>query len=99
MWKDIFSIELANDQYPLLIGIMPLFQQKIKEDIRFDYQFKTLVQNNKITRTQQDINDQNLLLEFENFNDEFKKTELGLVSISLLSQTKDERTYTFDLVI
>ncbi|CAF4754174.1 unnamed protein product [Rotaria sp. Silwood2] len=64
-WEEIFYTKFFDDlsieQYPLLIGIMRLFEDKTNELIISEYQFKSLIEGNMLIRTQKTINRKMLL--------------------------------------
>jgi len=65
----------------LLIGIIRLFEYKIDELIISEYQFKSLLKGDILTRTQQTINREILLNELCMFKKQCYENELDLVSV------------------
>jgi hypothetical protein len=71
IWEEIFSTKFFDDfsieQCPLLIGIMRLFENKTNELIKFEYQFKSLLKYDMLTRTYKTVNREILLNELDFF--------------------------------
>lgn len=85
IWEEIFSTKFFDDfsieECPLLIGIIRLFEYKIDELVTSEYQFKSLLKGDILTRTQQTINREILLNELCMFKKQCYENELDLVSI------------------
>ncbi|CAF4058801.1 unnamed protein product [Rotaria sp. Silwood1] len=90
IWEETFSTQFFDnfsiEQCPLLIGIMRLFEHKIDGNVTSEYQFKSLVKSNSLTRTQMTVNRENLLNELDIFKEECDKNEQDL-SFSFAKKT------------
>ncbi|CAF1501293.1 unnamed protein product, partial [Rotaria sp. Silwood1] len=90
IWEETFSTQFFDnfsiEQCPLLIGIMRLFEHKIDGNVTSEYQFKSLVKSNSLTRTQMTVNRENLLNELDIFKEECDKNEQDL-SFSFVKKT------------
>ncbi|UJR19851.1 hypothetical protein I4U23_022984 [Adineta vaga] len=79
MWKEMFCNEFYDDfsdeKYPLLIGVMRLFERNANEIVTSEYQFQKLVQDNTLLRTQMTVNDENLLTELTVFKENCYENE------------------------
>jgi len=83
IWEEIFSTKFFDDfsieQCPLLIGIMRLFEDKTSELIKSEYQFKSLLKCDILTRTHMTVNREILLNELRFFKKECDENEEVLV--------------------
>ncbi|CAF3499226.1 unnamed protein product [Rotaria sp. Silwood1] len=90
IWEEIFSTQFFDnfsiEQCPLLIGVMRLFEHKIDGIVTSEYQFKSLIIGNSLTRTQMTVNRENLLNELDIFKEEYDKNEQDL-SFSFVKKT------------
>ena len=78
-----FFENFSNEQCPLLIGIMRLFEDKIDGLTTSEYQFKLLFEDKSLINIQQTINRERLINELSIFKKQCEKNEQGLVSSCL----------------
>jgi len=79
IWKDLFSTEILVDQCPMLIGIMQTLDIEKCESLKSRYQFRLLLENNKLIRTQEKVNLERLLNELIIFKEQSDENEQNLV--------------------
>jgi hypothetical protein len=79
IWKDLFSTEISIDQCPMLIGIMRTLDLEKYESLKSRYQFRLLLENNKLIRTQEKVNLERLLNELIIFKEQSDENEQNLV--------------------
>ncbi|CAF1316831.1 unnamed protein product [Rotaria sordida] len=84
IWKEMFSTELPDsqnvEQYPMLIGIMRLFEEKKNDSLISEYQFKILLKGDTLIRTQEKSTRDNVLDELAVFKEECDENERTLHS-------------------
>ncbi|CAF4393858.1 unnamed protein product, partial [Rotaria sordida] len=75
----MFSTELPDsqnvEQYPMLIGIMRLFEEKKNDSLISEYQFKILLKGDTLIRTQEKSTRDNVLDELAVFKEECDENE------------------------
>jgi hypothetical protein len=80
MFSAPFSDDFSIEQCPLLIGIQQMFKYEIDGLVKTEYQFKSLLQCDIVTRTQKKNNREILLNELRFFKKEYDENEKFLVS-------------------
>lgn len=85
-WKKMFSTEFFDQfslkQYPLLIGIMPLYGQQTDAGFTIEYQFRTLVIGNWLKRHSEAINRKIFFNHIKNFKAQCDRNVNNLVDIA-----------------
>jgi hypothetical protein len=85
IWEEIFSTQFFDDfsieECPLLIGIMRLFEYKTDDLIKSEYEFKSLLKCDMLTRIRKTVNREMLLNELRSFKKECDENEEVLVSL------------------
>ncbi len=86
-WQQVFPLEHLEefliDECPVLIGITRLFYEEKDGSVLSDYQFKSLLKGDTLTRTQNNVTREILLNELVNFKEECDENEQALVSFLL----------------
>ena len=84
--SEIFSTNLfdniSTEQCPMLIGIMRLFEEEKNGLLTSEYEFKTLLKGDTLTRTQSKSNRETVLKELTFFKQECYDNEQALVSLN-----------------
>ncbi|CAF1035716.1 unnamed protein product [Rotaria sp. Silwood1] len=85
VWEEMFSTQVHDnfneEQCPMLIGIMRLFEEKKNDSVKVEYQVKSLLVGDTLTRTQVKSNRETVLNELAIFKEECDENEQALVSI------------------
>jgi hypothetical protein len=84
MFFNEFYDDFPDEKYPLLIGVMRVFERGTNGIVTSDYQCRTLVQGNTLMRTQVTVNNKNLLTELKVFKENCHENENNPVSIFFL---------------
>jgi len=91
LWQQVFPLEPLEEfsihECPVLIGITRLCYEEKDGSVLSDYQFKSLLKGDTLTRTQNKVifvKWEILLNELVNFREECLENEQALVSFSLL---------------
>lgn len=82
MFFDKFYDNFPDQKYPLLIGVMRLFERKTNGSITSQYQFRNLVQDDDMRYDRLTINQENLLPQLKVFKEKCHENERNPVSIS-----------------
>lgn len=94
MWTKMFSTEFFHrfslNQYPLLIGIMPLYGRQTNAGITIEYQFRTLVVGNWLKRHSETINRDIFFNHLKNFKAQSDHNVKNLVGTTLSEITRFE---------
>ncbi len=90
LWQQVFPLEhleeFSIDEYPVLIGVTRLFYEEKDGSVLSDYQFKSLLKGDTLTRTPNKVKcvkREILLNELVNFKEECDENEQALVSFLL----------------
>jgi hypothetical protein len=79
IWQELFSTEIPVGQCPMLIGIMQTLNIEKCESLKSKYQFRLLLENNKLTRTKEKVTLERLLNELITFKEQFDENQQNLV--------------------
>ncbi len=77
--NSLFSTEIPVGQCPMLIGIMQTLNIEKCESLKSKYQFRLLLENNKLTRTKEKVTLERLLNELITFKEQFDENQQNLV--------------------
>jgi hypothetical protein len=80
MFSTEFFDAFSTEECPMLIGIMQLFQEENDKFLTTEYQFKSLLKGDTLTRTQNKVTREMLLNELVIFKEECDENEQALVS-------------------
>ncbi len=87
LWQQVFPLEhleeFSIDECPALIGITRLFYEEKDGPVSSDYQLKSLLKGDRLTRTQNNVTCEMLLNELVNFKEECDENLQALVSFLL----------------
>lgn len=82
MFFDKFYDNFPDQKYPLLIGVMRLFERNTNGMITSQYQFRNLVNDDGMIYSRLPINQENLLAQLKVFKEKCHENEGNPVNIS-----------------
>ena len=82
MFSTEFFPQFSLKQYPLLIGIMPLYERQTNTGVKIEYQFRTLVVGNWLQRHSETINREIFFNHLKNFKAQCDHNVKNLVGIA-----------------